>query len=131
VLADSGKVGSLHTYRLHGQVRSLGATYQHTLADSLHRRGIEVDRGEDGITRLPMVPRELVAEFSQRTRKANEMAEEFARRYGTAVTAGLKRTAVQMSERSKVPGTVYRQDWQQRAEARSLASERHELRWSR
>ena len=65
------KVGSLHTYQMHGRLREIGDFYQVELFRQLERRGIEVETRR-GYTVIPSWTREQELAHSRRTLQAQQ-----------------------------------------------------------
>jgi conjugative relaxase-like TrwC/TraI family protein len=84
--------------------RELGAFYRSTLAEELAEEGYEIERGtgKDGrYFEIAGVPRELIQEFSGRSREVARAAERFRARYGRAPERGELRNLALENRRAK------------------------------
>jgi len=84
--------------------RELGAYYRYALADGLAAEGYEIERatGKDGrYFELAGVPRELIEEFSGRSREVARAAERFRARYGRAPQRGELRNLALENRKAK------------------------------
>ncbi|MGH2864187.1 MAG: MobF family relaxase [Solirubrobacteraceae bacterium] len=88
--------------------RELGAFYRSSLAEELTGEGYEIERGtgKDGrYFEIAGVPRDLIEEFSGRSREVARAAERFRARYGRAAERGELRNLALENRRAKEPTT--------------------------
>lgn len=79
VVVGDGTTGSLHTAKLHGQVKSAGTGYyQVRVGELLRQRGIATESDENGLQRVAGVSKDLCDLFSKRHNEGERLAKAYA-----------------------------------------------------
>ena len=101
---DDDRIVAVASRPVFRSAREVGAFYRSALAGELAREGYAVEQstGKDGrYFEIAGVPRDLVQEFSKRSREVAHAAERFRARYGRAPERGELRNLALENRRSK------------------------------
>ena len=104
VVREDERIVAVASRPIFRSARELGAYYRSALAEELVGEGYEIERatGKDGrYFELAGVPRELIEEFSGRSREVARAAERFRARYGRAPERGELRNLALENRRVK------------------------------
>jgi conjugative relaxase-like TrwC/TraI family protein len=104
VVREDERIVAVASRPIFRSARELGAYYRSALAEELAGEGYEIERatGKDGrYFELAGVPRELIEEFSGRSREVARAAERFRARYGRVSERGELRNLALETRRAK------------------------------
>jgi conjugative relaxase-like TrwC/TraI family protein len=108
VVRDDERIVAVASRPIFRSARELGAYYRSALAVELSGAGYEIERatGRDGrYFELAGVPRDLIADFSGRSREVARAADRFRARYGRAPERGELRDLALENRRAKMVTT--------------------------
>jgi conjugative relaxase-like TrwC/TraI family protein len=108
VVREDERIVAVASRPIFRSARELGAYYRSALAEELSGEGYEIERatGRDGrYFELAGVPRDLIADFSGRSREVARAADRFRARYGRAPERGELRDLALENRRAKTVTT--------------------------